>query len=164
MHLQKLLNNMTKLKLLITSITTITLISSCAPIDYQKENLIGTEDFFSSEYNKYGVYYFHETCPMCVDTLPYITDYLNKIQRKRDRYELKEIYFIDAKNTPLNRFDAELGQDVFLQDQIGVTDINDVYTIGYPLLYIVEKISNVNTIVDIKIGKSSVTEYIKTIW
>lgn len=166
LHPQKSLNKMNKLKLFTASLLTISLISSCSPvdIDFQKENLIQPEDFFASSYEKYGIYYFQEECPMCKYTLPFITDYLKKVHRNRDKYELKEIYFIDAYVTPLNKFNADAGFDIFLSDQIGVTDIKDVYTVGYPLLYIIENISDVNTIVDIKIGKAAVTEYIKTIW
>ena len=154
---------MKKTKLINISLLTLTLLSSCGQKDFTKTNLIKPEDFFVSSYSKYGVYYFQENCPMCVDTLPFITEYLNKTQRNRDKYELKEIYFIDAEQTPLNRFDIS-DRTLFLENQIGVSNYKDVLTMGYPLLYIVENIDGLNTIVDIKIGKAATTEYIKTIW
>lgn len=154
---------MKKARLINISLLSLILLSSCGQKDFAKENLIKPEDFFLSEYSKYGVYYFQEDCPMCAETLPFITEYLNKIERKRDKYDLKEIYFIDAEQTPLNRFDIS-DRNLFLDNQIGVTNYNDVLTIGYPLLYIVENIEGLNTIVDIKIGKAATTEYIKTIW
>lgn len=155
---------MNKTKLLITTLISLTLLSSCGPKDYTKSNLIGAEDFFASKETKYGVYYFKTECPSCEETLPFVNDYLAKLEKNKDKYDLKNIYFIDAEITPLNLFDKEQGYEVFLQSQIGVTSLQGVYQIGYPLLYIVEKVDNVNTIIDVKIGGRATRDYIKSIW
>lgn len=154
---------MKKEKLLLTSLLTFTLISSCSPKDFTQQNLIGLEDFFTQQESSYGVYYFSEDCPMCKDTLPFINEYLAKVERNKYKYTLKNIYFIDAKVTPIEK-DLNEDRENFLLSQIGVTKVEDLLTLGYPLLYIVENQNDVNTLIDIKIGRAAVTDYIKTIW
>ena len=145
------------------SLLTFTLLSSCGEKDYAKNNLINPEDFFTRTEEKYGVYYFSENCPMCQESEPYIIEYLNKLQRDSSK-ELKNIYFIDASTTPIEKYVDSGDYSLFLETQIGITDYNDLLQVGYPLLYIVEKIEQTNTLIDIKIGRTALTNYIKEIW
>lgn len=156
---------MKKTKYITIGLATITFLSSCGQIDYAKNNLIKPEDFFNQSQNLYGVYYFSESCPMCVDTLPYIETYLNKLSKQEDLYnKLENIYFIDAMVTPIERYTESEDRNAFLYAQIGVTDYNDLLQIGYPLLYIVQNVNEVKTIQDIKIGRKAIIDYITTIW
>ena len=155
---------MNKFKFLTFTLATLTILSSCVQKDYYQTNLIKPEDFFAGEETKYGVYYYSENCPMCKESYPYIEKYLNKVERNSKNKELKNIYFIDAVTTPIEKYVESQDFNLFLETQIGVTNYKDVLQVGYPLLYIVGKIENVNTIIDIKIGKKALTDYISTIW
>ena len=147
------------------SLTTLLFLSSCGPVDYSKSNLITPEDFFNQSENYYGVYYFSETCPMCEESLPYINEYLNRLSKiDYSTGTIENIYFIDAIATPIDRYVQENDFTAFYNSQIGVTDYTQVTQVGYPILYIVQNVNEVKTLVDVKIGKKQLTDYISSIW
>lgn len=152
-------------KINLIALLSLILLSSCAPTDHSESNLIDLEGFFNGKENRYGVYYFSENCPNCVNTKPYINKYLDKIAAKpQQNFYLENIYFVDALVTPIHRYQGGLNKETYKTVTIGVDNINTLTTMGYPELFIVEKVNNKNVVVDVKVGEKETTDFIKSIW
>lgn len=153
-------------KLLVIPLLLTSILASCGD-GYKYVNEIKDVDFFNQKESSYGVYYYSENCPNCVNTLPYINQYIDKAKSNPDNYEIKNIYFIDAKKTPLQRLVDRTTSDLkglLRQITVGATTLDMVYQIGYPILYVVSNVESINTVTSIAIGEAEVTSFIKSIW
>lgn len=140
------------------------LLIGCNSADIRQEKLtIKNEDFFSQKESIYGVYYFKESCPNCVGAKEYINAYLDKIDSGKD-LPLDNIYFIDSEVKSFDKFADNYPYENYKEYVIGLKNYEDITVIGYPQLFIVAEVDNVNTIIDVYLGESAITTYIKSNW